>query len=87
VPSANLIPGSIGALSRSAPGGQEEGQLAGVEPAASWPVRQDVAPPTPPPPVGAPRRPDQVRSRLADLQRGARRGRTDAPWNFGADES
>jgi hypothetical protein len=87
VPSANLIPGSVGALSRSAPDNRDAGQLAGVGPAASRPVGQDTAPQTPPPPpVGAPRRPDQVRSRLADLQRGARRGRTDAPWNFGADE-
>jgi signal transduction histidine kinase len=88
VPSANLIPGSVGALSRSAPDDRDAGQLAGVGPAASWPADQDAAPQAPPPPpVSAPRRPDQVRSRLADLQRGARRGRTDAPWNFGADES
>jgi len=38
-------------------------------------------------PDGRPRRPaEQVRSRLADLQRGARQGRSDAPWNFGAGE-
>jgi hypothetical protein len=34
-----------------------------------------------------PRRPaEHVRNRLADLQRGARQGRSDAPWNFGVDE-
>jgi signal transduction histidine kinase len=38
-------------------------------------------------PVGRPRRPaDQVRSRFADLQRGARQARSDAPWNYGAEE-
>jgi signal transduction histidine kinase len=85
VPSANLIPGSVGGLSRGSVGA-EAGQLAGARPTTSWPTGQDAAPESPPP-VAAPRRPDKVRSRLADLQRGARRGRTDAPWNFGADES
>jgi hypothetical protein len=28
-----------------------------------------------------------VRSRLTDLQRGAREGRAAAPWNFGVDET
>jgi hypothetical protein len=87
VPSANLIPGSVGGPTRASRDRQEAGQLAGVRSSASWAASQDAAPPSPPPPVSVPRRPEQVRSRLADLQRGARRGRTDAPWNFGADES
>jgi hypothetical protein len=38
-------------------------------------------------PVRAPRRPAEgARSRLADLQRGARQGRAEAPWNHGAEE-
>ena len=32
------------------------------------------------------RSPDEVRNRLTEFQRGARQGRSDAPWNFGADE-
>jgi len=32
------------------------------------------------------RSPEEVRSRLAEFQRGAHQGRSDAPWNFGADE-
>jgi hypothetical protein len=91
VPSANLIPGSVGGLSRGPAGAREAAQLAGTRPTTGWPaspetIPQSPAPQSPPPPVSAPRRPEQVRSRLADLQRGARRGRTDAPWNFGADE-
>jgi hypothetical protein len=39
-------------------------------------------------PEDRPRRPaETARNRLADLQRGARQGRSDAPWNFGVDES
>jgi hypothetical protein len=101
VPSANLIPGSVGGSFRGSgdlgggpAGGQEQEtvRLAGVRSTADWAASraasEPVAPATPPPPpVGAPRQPEQVRSRLAALQRGARRGRTDAPWNFGADES
>jgi hypothetical protein len=86
VPSANLIPGSIGGSSRGSRDGQEAAQLAGVSSAGGSPASQVAAPASPPPPA-VPRRPEHVRSRLADLQRGARRGRTDAPWNFGADES
>jgi len=86
VPSANLIPGSVGGPSRGSRDDSEAGQLAGVGSAASRPASQDVMAGGPPPPARPPRRPEQVRSRLADLQRGARRGRTDAPWNFGADE-
>jgi signal transduction histidine kinase len=37
--------------------------------------------------AGARRRsPEEVRSRLAEFQRGAREGRSDAPWNFGEDK-
>jgi Nitrate and nitrite sensing/Histidine kinase-, DNA gyrase B-, and HSP90-like ATPase len=86
VPSANLIPGSVGEPSREAHEQQEAGQLAGVRSASGWPASQEAAGSPPPPPASVPRRPEQVRSRLAGLQRGARRGRTDAPWNFGADE-
>jgi hypothetical protein len=67
VPSANLVPGSVG-------GGLADQQAKGAtgpQPAAS----------------SASRSPDEVRSRLAELQQGARRGRAEAPWNFGADES
>jgi hypothetical protein len=32
------------------------------------------------------RSPEEVRNRLAEFQRGAHQGRSDAPWNFGADE-
>jgi signal transduction histidine kinase len=92
VPSANLIPGSIGGPSSTPPartGGspddQEESQLAGAGLTSSWPGGRGAPLGSPPPPA-PPRRPEQVRSRFADLQRGARRGRTDAPWNFGADE-
>jgi len=92
VPSANLIPGSVGGPAGSSPGGEggppqeeEAGELAGASVTASWPGGRTGPLASPPPPV-PPRRPDQVRSRFADLQRGARRGRTDAPWNFGADE-
>jgi signal transduction histidine kinase len=81
VPNANLIPGSVGGLSGKSPGDPEGGSPDGQEAR-----RRDRAPQSPPP-VSAPRRPERVRSRLADLQRGARRGRTDAPWNLGADES
>jgi hypothetical protein len=101
VPSANLIPGSVGGKSRGSldspdgregsldgRDGREAAQLAGVgSTTSSWPASQEAAPQSPPPAVSVPRRPEQVRSRLAGLQRGARRGRTDAPWNFGADES
>jgi signal transduction histidine kinase len=69
VPSANLVPGSIG----GSQAGQQADGPEGPRPASA------------PPP--ARRSPDVVRSRLADLQEGARRGRTDAPWNYGADES
>jgi signal transduction histidine kinase len=87
VPSANLIPGSVGGPSRESRDHQEAGQLAGVRSASSWPAGRDAAGGSPPPPVSVPRRPEQVRSRLTGLQQGARRGRTDAPWNFGTDES
>ena len=89
VPSANLIPGSVGGPTRGPADGQEAAQLAGVRVGGSWRASEEAAAPAspPPPPVAVPRRPEQVRSRLAGLQRGARRGRTDAPWNFGADES
>ncbi|HEY4007221.1 MAG TPA: ATP-binding protein, partial [Pseudonocardia sp.] len=37
--------------------------------------------------VGARRRsPEEVRNRLAEFQRGAHQGRSDAPWNFGAEK-
>jgi signal transduction histidine kinase len=32
------------------------------------------------------RSPEEVRNRLAEFQRGAHQGRSDAPWNFGAEE-
>ena len=67
VPSANLVPGSVG----------------------GWPADQPAKEATSPQPAArsASRSPDKVRSRLAELQQGARRGRAEAPWNFGADES
>jgi hypothetical protein len=109
VPSANLIPGSVGGPptgplripggtpsggfsvpSGGAPGGQEAGQFAVARASTGgWPASRDAAAdPPPPPPVGRPRRPaEEVRNRLADMQRGSRQGRTEAPWNYGADES
>jgi len=32
------------------------------------------------------RSPEERRSRLAEFQRGAQQGRSDAPWNFGVEK-
>jgi signal transduction histidine kinase len=70
MPNANLVPGSI-----SWPADQQAEQQAGRAE-----NRQQAA-------AAARRRsPEEVRNRLAEFQRGAHQGRSDAPWNFGAEK-
>ena len=77
VPSANLVPGSIGGPAQQ----QRAARLDGPQP-----VQEPIE--ARPPRAGAPARSaEEVRSRLTELQRGAREGRADAPWNFGIDEN
>jgi len=88
VPSANLVPGSISSRAQ----GRQAGQSTGPQPATPQPAHEQpqqpiwadrVQPGSAPPGRSA----EQVRSRLTDLQRGAREGRAAAPWNFGVDEN
>ncbi len=72
VPSANLVPGSIGdGRPAQRPQGPEPPVADGRQPRAGAPGRSA----------------EEVRERLANLQRGAREGRVAAPWNYGADEN
>jgi hypothetical protein len=74
VPNANLLPGSVGQ-----PAGQQADAPAATATAYQAEAFQQ--------PVSAHRRsPEERRSRLAEFQRGAQQGRSDAPWNFGAEE-
>ena len=74
VPNANLLPGSVGQ-----PAGQQADAPAATATAYQAEAYQQ--------PVSAHRRsPEERRSRLAEFQRGAQQGRSDAPWNFGAEE-
>jgi signal transduction histidine kinase len=62
----------------------------GTEPhpaATQVPSASAASAPLPALPSRRRRSPEEVRNRMADFQRGARHGRSDAPWNFGADQS
>jgi len=81
VPSANLVPGSVGPRAH----GEQTGQPTGPQqtqqpqqPVSEVPQSRAATPA---------RSAEAVRSRLANLQRGAREGRAAAPWNFGVDEN
>jgi hypothetical protein len=72
MPNANLVPGSIGR-----PAGQPAGAAETRQQAGQVEHRQ---------PATGPRRrsPEEVRTRLAEFQRGAHQARSDTPRNFGA---
>jgi hypothetical protein len=70
VPNANLLPGSVS---------QPVSQQADMQAAREENQQQQAA-------SARRRSPEERRSRLAEFQRGAQQGRSDAPWNFGVEK-
>ncbi len=79
VPSANLIPGSVG--------GEQQARSAEPPGRPGLQGRPGPADGRPQAARARGRSAEEMRERLANFQRGAREGRAAAPWDYGADEN